>query len=345
MHRRSAGGDRLAIANVPTNMLSGLLLLGSELGVDTDSWLAGLHLSQDQLNDPRTRISYRQAYEVIRRALPMLPIDAAGLAMGGAQNGGNFGLLGLAMKTARTFGQAVRIGLDYQRNLGPLMDLVLDESNADTLAVVATAPEQAQDLLPFLCEEMFSSILMLGRELAGTDFSPVRLEVAYAAPASIDKYQALFRCELRFGQTRNAMVVERHWMQLPFASYNPVTSQQALSLCRAQLATLASRGETTAALERLLRAQLRDNPQMSDVAQALHLSERTLRRQLAEEETSFSEIHDRLRTELALELLQEPELSIAAVGSQLGFNDAREFRRAFKRWTGHTPSDIRRPAG
>ena len=95
MHRRSAGGDRLAIANVPTNMLSGLLLLGAELGVDSDSWLAGLHLSQDQLHDPRTRISYRQAYEVIRRALPMLPIDAAGLAMGGAQNGGNFGLLGL----------------------------------------------------------------------------------------------------------------------------------------------------------------------------------------------------------------------------------------------------------
>lgn len=342
MHRRNAGGDRLASADVPTNMLCGLLLLGHELGADTDSWLLGLHLSADQLNDPRTRISYRQAYEVIRRALPMLPIDAAGLAMGGAQNGGNFGLLGLAMKTARTFGDAVRIGLDYQRNLGPLMDLVLDDSDADTLAVVATAPDEVHDLLPFLCEEMFSSILMLGRELAGDSFGPVRLELAYAAPPSIDKYQALFRCELRFGQTRNAMVVERQWMQLPFTSYNPVTSQQALSLCRAQLATLASRGETTAAVERLLRPLLRDNPQMNDVALALHLSERTLRRQLADEETSFSEVHDRLRTELALELLQDPELGIGAIGNRIGFNDAREFRRAFKRWTGHTPSETRR---
>jgi len=345
MQRRNPGSDRLAIANVPTNMLCGLLLLGSELGVDTDSWLLGLHLSQDQLNDPRTRISYRQAYEVIRRALPTLPMDAAGLAMGGAQNGGNFGLLGLAMKTARTFGDAVRIGLDYQRNLGPLMDLVLEENDADTLAVIATAPEQVNDLLPFLCEEMFSSILMLARELAGDAFSPAGLELSYPAPASIDQYRAVFRCEPRFDQPRNAMLVHRHWMQLPFASYNPVTSQQALSLCRAQLATQASHGETTAALERLLRSRLRDNPQMSDAAQALHLSERTLRRQLAEEESSFSEIHDRLRTELALELLQDAELSIAAVGNQLGFNDAREFRRAFKRWTGHTPSDIRRQPG
>ena len=131
-------------------------------------------------------------------------------------------------------------------------------------------------------------------------------------------------------------------MQLPFASYNPVTSQQALSLCRAQLAMLSLRGETTAAVERLLRPNLRDNPQMSEIALALHLSERTLRRQLAEEETSFSEVHDRLRTEQALELLQNPELDIAAIGNRLGFNDAREFRRAFKRWTGQTPSETRR---
>ena len=59
MQRRNPGNDRLAIANVPTNMLSGLLLLGSDLGVDTENWLAGLHLSSDQLNDLRTRIFYR----------------------------------------------------------------------------------------------------------------------------------------------------------------------------------------------------------------------------------------------------------------------------------------------
>ena len=56
---------------------------------------------------------------------------------------------------------------------------------------------------------------------------------------------------------------------------------------------------------------------MSEIALALHLSERTLRRQLADEETSFSEVHDRVRTERALELLQDPELAVAAIGNQL----------------------------
>ena len=342
MHRKSGNGDRLSIANVPTNMLCGLLLLAAEYNVNSESWLAGQRLSIKQLNDPLTRISYRQAIEVIRRALSTLPIDGVGLAMGGNQNGGNFGLLGLAMKTAPTFGDAVRIGLDYQRNLGPLMSLCLEDQDDQTLAVIATAPEEAHDLLPFLCEEMFSSILMLGRELAGDTFTPLRLELGYPTPPHAEKYRTLFRCDIHFEQSRHAMVLGRHWMELPFASYNPVTSQQALALCRAQLATLSSRGETTAAVERLLRPQLRDNPQMSEVAEALHLSERTLRRQLADEDTSFSEVHDRVRSERALELLQDPELAIAAIGNQLGFNDAREFRRAFKRWTGQTPSETRR---
>jgi AraC-like DNA-binding protein len=343
MQHRSGNGDRLAIANVPTNMLCGLVMLAGEHGISADSWLIGLRLSPEQLGDPQTRISWRQAIEVIRRALPTLPFEGVGLAMGGTQNGGNFGLLGLAMKTARTFGDAVKIGLDYQRNLGPLMSLTREEDADGTLAIAASTPEEAHDLLPFLCEEMFSSILMLGRELAGNDFTPLRLELGYPAPACVDQYRALFRCEVAFGQSRHAMVLDPRWMQMPFSSYNPVTSQQALSLCRAQLATLASRGETTAALERQLRPRLRDNPQMSEVAEALHLSERTLRRQLASEETSFSQVHDRIRTERALELLQDPELGIATIGNQLGFNDAREFRRAFKRWTGRTPSETRLP--
>ncbi len=335
------GGQRLSVANLPTNMLCGLVLLAGELGVNCEGWFAGMRLNVQEIHDPLVRVSYRQASEVIRRALPTLPVEGVGLAMGGKQNGGNFGLLGLAMKTAPTFGDAVQIGLEYQRNLGPLMDLSLDERHDGAIAVIATAPDEASDLLPFLCEEMFSSVLMLARELAGPDFNPLRLDLGYAPPAYSARYEELFHCEVRFNQPQHAMTVDRRWLELPFSSYNPVTSRQALALCRAQLAAMSLRGETTAAVERQLRSRLPGNPQMTEIAAALHLSERTLRRQLSEEETSFSAVHDRIRTERALDLLQDPDLTIAWIGSQIGFNDVREFRRAFKRWTGHTPSEAR----
>ncbi len=344
MRWKTGLGNRLSIANLPTNMLCALSLLAGEFGVNAESWFAGMRLNVQEIHDPLARVSYRQASEIIRRALPTLPIEGVGLAMGGRQNGGNFGLLGLAMKTAPTFGDAVQIGLEYQRNLGALMDLDLQDRDDGTLAVVASAPEEAADLLPFLCEEMFASTLMLARELVGPEFRPQRLELGYPAPPYATHYDDLFGCEIRFNQAQHAMIVDHRWLELPFASYNPVTSRQALSLCQAQIAALPLRGETTAAVERQLRPRLRENPQMTDVAAALHLSERTLRRQLAEEGTSFSLVHDRVRTERALELLQDPDLTIATVGGQIGFNDVREFRRAFKRWTGHTPSDTRLPA-
>ena len=68
MQRISGNGERLAIADVPTNMLCGLVLLAAELQVDSDSWLAGLRLSPEQLADPSTRISWRQAVDTLATA-------------------------------------------------------------------------------------------------------------------------------------------------------------------------------------------------------------------------------------------------------------------------------------
>jgi len=183
--------------------------------------------------------------------------------------------------------------------------------------------------------------LMLARELAGPEFNPLRLDFAYPPPAYAQRYTEVFRCEVRFEQPRNGMMVARRWLDLPFQSYNPVTSRQALAMCRAQLEAESGCGETTAAVERQLRPRLHENPQMSDVAALLHLSERTLRRQLAAEGTSFTAIHDRIRSQRVLELLHTPQLTISQIGNQVGFTDVREFRRAFKRWTGLTPSEAR----
>ena len=335
------GGHRLSIANLPTNMLCSLVLLAGEFGVNCETWFTGLRLNPREIQDPQARVSYRQATEVIRRALPTLPMDDVGLTIGGNQNGSNFGLLGLAMRMAPNFGEAVSIGLTYQRNLGPLMDLQLVQQESDAVTLVATTPIEVPEILPFLCEELFSSVLMLARELAGPEFHPMRIDLSYPAPTYAARYTQMFDCDVRFSQAQNRMLVDRRWLALPFANYNPVGSQQAWGLCQAQLAAAAASGETTAAVERQRRPRLRENPQMTEIATALHLSERTLRRQLAEEGQRFSDIHDRVRTERALVLLQEQDLTIAQVGTQLGFNDVREFRRAFKRWTGNTPSDAR----
>ena len=151
----------------------------------------------------------------------------------------------------------------------------------------------------------------------------------------------MFDCPLAFGQPHNRLLLDAAVLATPLPTHNPIASWQVLALCEAQMPQPEQRGSASAGVARLLGAALADNPKLAEIAERLHVSERTLRRQLRQEGTSFHAIHDRLRIERALALLQEPRLSIAAVGAQVGFRDPREFRRAFKRWTGATPSVAR----
>ncbi|WP_211840773.1 AraC family transcriptional regulator [Pseudoxanthomonas sacheonensis] len=337
-----ANETRLAAAVIPTNMLCHLVQLAREQGMDSTPWFKGMRLDPQEIDDPATRVSYRQASEIVARALAALAQPDLGLQVGCRQNVGNFGLLGLAMKTAPTFGEAVLLGMTYQRTTGAMLDIDTETSTDGEVAMTARAPVVVPAILPFLCEEMFASSLMVARELIGPQFRPLRLELVYPAPTYADKYAELFQCELHFDRPRNLMVIDSQWMALEFPTYNAVNARQVLELCQRQLADIASpQSELSATVERFLRQHVRENPPLSAIAGVMHLSERTLRRQLAADGISFSRLHDRIRTERALELLHDHNLTISQVGTSIGFADAREFRRAFKRWTGHTPSEAR----
>jgi AraC-like DNA-binding protein len=333
---------RLSVANLPTNILCSLVQLAAERGVDAQPWLAGLALTTADVCDPSARVSYRQAVAVIRRAMQAFPDTHLGLLLGRRQDIGNFGLLGLAMKTARNFVEAVGIGIAHQRATGALMELQVEALQDGEIALVARAPVSEAGVLAFLCEEMFASVFAVVRELLGPELRLRRLELAYAEPAYVQEYRELFDCPLRFGQPHNRLVIAAHWLEQPFASYNPVTARQAqAALAREMELGHLAQSEIAAAVERQLRQRVSQNPRLLDIADALYRSERTLRRQLAEAGASFTMIHDRVRCERALELLRDRALTVAEIGMQVGFGDVREFRRAFKRWTGRTPTEAR----
>lgn len=339
--RQSRTDPRLTTADTATNILAGLCLMADEAGIASEPWFAGLALTRTQVDDPTVRVSYRQASCIVEAALRALPQADIGLQLGCHQNIGNFGLLGLAMMTARTFGDAIGIGLQYAGLSGSLMDLEFDTADPAAVAMVAVQRAPDEHLLPFLCEELFASTLMLCRGLTGEDFRPLRLELTYPAPAYAERYRDVFGCEVDFNMPRNRVLVDTAWLAYRLPTYNPVSAQQALTLCRAQLPRERQASEIVASVRHLLRERLQENPKLADIAAELHLTERTLRRHLASAGTGFKAIHDDARSERAHDLLHERNLPISQIGAALGFKDAREFRRAFKRWTGATPREVR----
>lgn len=343
----AADDPRYTAAEFPPNKLLYLVQLADARGIDSRSWFAGLGLSRTQIADPALRVSYRQAHGFVRRALAALDVPDAGLRIGREGTIGGFGLLGLAMMTSRTLGDAMLAGIAHHKICGCLLDVGVEPAGEREVALVAWPRFGDTELMPFFCEELFASCLMIARELVGAELRPLRAEFAYPQPSYAAEYAALFECAVRFGATRNRLVLDTQWLARPLPGYNPLTAKQALALCAQQRTPDGGEPhqEIVAAVERLLRNQLPQPAKLNEVARTLNLSERSLRRKLAESGRIFREIHDRVRAERALQLLQAGTLSVAQVGNEVGFSDPREFRRAFKRWTGMPPQDARRTVG
>jgi len=328
-------------AVIPTGILAVLAELADQEHVAVQPWLAGQGITRAQIDDAAVRVSYRQASLIIKRALRAIPDGDIGLKVGSIQTIGSFGIVGLAMMTARTFGEAMAIGVENAAISHAMMDVELELSADGNAAMVARPRFADPEILVFLCEELFASTLILARALVGAAFKPLLLELTYPAPAHAAEYRALFGCRVRFGASRNRVMVEPRWLELKLPTHHPISAQQALAICRDQAAQMKRQSEIVASVERILRLRLADHPTLAEVAQTLNLGERSLRRHLAAAGRVFRDIHNRLRAERALELLSAGALSVAQIGNEVGFADAREFRRAFKRWTGAAPTAMR----
>ncbi len=333
---------RYTAAVIPTNALDCLMQIAEERGANFSAWFNGLALTRAELNDATVRVSYREASLLIKRAMRGLAQNSLGLDVGRRQSVGTFGVLGLAMMTARTFGEAMQIGIENHQVAGSMMEVGFDVVDANAVAMVAEPRFIDGEILPFLCEELFISSLMVCRALVGANFHPRYAEFTYPEPAWADGYRDVFQCEIRFGMPQNRAVLDAAWMSYELPTHHPVSAQQALGLCRQMRANVAGpQPEIVVAVERLLRSRLHENPTVTEVAQRLHLTERSLRRHLAAGGQIFRAMHDRIRTERALELLRAGQHTVSEIGSVIGFSDAREFRRAFKRWTGSSPCAMR----
>ncbi len=143
----------------------------------------------------------------------------------------------------------------------------------------------------------------IGRELAGEGFRPLRVDLAYPPPPHAEEYGRIFGCPIRFGQLQNAFVCETRWYQMPIASADPFSHRQLLEFLAYSRLKSREAVEIIEQVERALRQDLAGRNTIADVAKELGMSERSLRRRLAESGMSFQALLDGLRKGRALELL------------------------------------------
>lgn len=169
-----------------------------------------------------------------------------------------------------------------------------------------------------------------------------RVSLSYPAPAYAEEYARILGVPVTFEQSYTAIEFDRQQLERT----RPLHNSELFTSLTQQAERVIARSRSGLTFSERVKSELRrSRVQMQPlgvVARSLGMSERSLRRHLAHEGSSFSSLIQENQSELACTLLSQPGRSIKEVAHELQFSHVSAFNRAFKRWTGRSPSEYRR---
>lgn len=190
----------------------------------------------------------------------------------------------------------------------------------------------------YFTEAWLASVFKLTDTLLGPG-QVEKVMVRHPQPPHADAYLRYFVCEVQFDQSFDSIVFRRELLDRPLHGAFPELHRQAEARIAQRMSQLALRSGIAGQLERLFL----DKPGflsqgIEESAAVLGLHVRSLQRRLREEEQNFAELQARFRYRFACLLLRETRLDLEVISERLGFSERRAFTRAFRRWSGKSPS-------
>jgi AraC-like DNA-binding protein len=310
-------------------------------GVDRRQLVKGTGFTLKELEDSDTLKSYDQIVALIENARRLCPLPGIGLRVGRDQSPTQWGILGYAMMCCRTVRHMMAMLIKYHRVAASMAEFYFREER-DLAYLEVRPPRALHDALVTVIEEHFSSVMSGVKLLTGRpDIRPTELRLSYANPGYARLYGEVFGCPVRFSRPSNTLVLERKWLDVPVKDSSFLSSQMAERICAMQLKRQYIEHDVVHRVRYLLLEHTSTFPNAEEIASILHMTSRTLRNRLQAQGTSFQEILDNVRQQLAIDYLEQTDLSIDYICGLVGFDDSSNFRRAFRKWTGKNPSDLR----
>jgi AraC-like DNA-binding protein len=204
------------------------------------------------------------------------------------------------------------------------------------------AVKHPDSLMRFLIEQQFTQLSTHLRAVVDQGCClPVRASLPYSAPAHTHLYPQYLGCPVRFNQSTAELTYPRSILSAKPRMAHGLTSKIMQETCDRILGEVKTSTGVAGEVYQIIASTPGHSPSMDGVAKKLATTERTLNRKLNAEGTSFTQILDDVRCNLAKEYLRSTKLSIEDISELVGFSEAANFRHAFRRWTGSTPARFR----
>ena len=308
----------------------------AELGLSPSAVLCRAGLPPSFLDQPRVLLKTEELFALWRAIGEVSDNPAIGLLLGTETKTERFHPVSLAALSTESFGQAVKQMARYKQLTSP--EEIRQQMNEEEWSIHFhwLLADQVEPMA--LIECAFAWVLSVARHGTGTRLSPLRMEFVQPRP-HIKAIERHFGCPVVCGAPHNAIVFRAADAQRPFVTRNA----ELLAMLAPQFEEELKRENGDESFVDRVRLAIQQKltgqrPTIEDIADALHISSRTIQRRLQKEGSSFQRLLEEARHQLARQYLNNSVLELNEAAYLLGYNDANSFVRAFRTREGVPPA-------
>lgn len=324
----------------PINNVVVFVRAARQFGIEPFQILAGSGIEMWELDEPLRVITTSQELMVGRRLAQLAPSPLIGLDLGQFHHLISKGKLGMAAMCCETALEALQLMMDY-------IDLASTYFQYDLAVEGKKGSVRLKELVSLddMSHYIFETEVVSLYTICSMILDDVRvfdeIRIAYPAPDYAARYKEIFHCPVNFKAPQHMISFDATLLDKPLKHANPLTKKILEQECK----QLCQRLNEHASLKDRIRHELlftdAEFPTLEQLAHRVNMPERTIRRKLTIEGTSYKDILSDIRKQKALELIAARDLSMESIAARLGYSDVASFYHAFKTWTGTTPAHYR----
>ncbi|NNL94293.1 MAG: AraC family transcriptional regulator [Xanthomonadales bacterium] len=325
----------------PVKSIEPVLEVLESMGLNRRTCLKGTGIMLSQLENPQARVTFQQELAFYRNALELTGDPLIGLKLGEPFIPQRYGLFGYALLSASTFRKALNFAVKFGQLTFSFFTFEFGESGGEAWFAMKDPPPIETRLHDVYLDRDMSAATVAFSAIIGEKVPITRVELAHDGHGRQQDYRDYFDCDVRFISYPSRLLFEPQLLDARLPQSDPDTSQHFRQQCRMLIAQLKSQSHFTDDVRMLLLARPGEFPDIQFVAEKIHVSVRTLRRRLSEENSSFRQLLEEVRFQLSKEYLMGSNLPLAEIAELLGFSEPGNFSHAFRRWSGQSPRQFR----
>jgi len=327
---------------------SAILLLAKGIdsyGHDSAELFAKAGLDHSRLKDPLARFSFLAVSRLWALARDLIDDPCFGIRVASFWHPTSLHALGYSWLASNSLEEAFERTSRYIRIVNTGAKGVLKfEKTDDAYRLILDPSKMNPHPMPVAIDASLAMLMIMCRAAYGEGLRPIRVSYQHPEPETTGCFNDFYKAPVSFSQPETALWLEAEVVTAPLATANPELVRINDQVVTDYLAHLDRHDVTMQVRAKLIERLPSGQVTEEEIADSIHVSQRSLQRRLKEQGLSFTQLLASTRSELGLQYVRDPQRSFNEIAFLLGFSEPGNFTRAFKRWHGKSPSEYRHSA-